>query len=213
MKEQYIFLGAPGSGKGTQALRLVSEREMKHVSTGDLLRAEVKKGTPLGQKVDDIMKSGALVDDDTMLELLRTNCEIEKASYIFDGFPRNIDQAKALEERVLKGCAARAMFFSIPTDILVGRLTNRRTCQDCNTIYNLLTLPPQKEGVCDKCGGSNLTQRKDDREEVVRNRLDVYQSTIGPVLEYYREKGVLVEIDASVEVDKVFEQVLKEAGL
>lgn len=205
--EQLIFLGAPGSGKGTQASKLVQSRKFKHVSTGDLLRAEIKKGSDLGNKVNDIIKAGNLVDDVTMLELLKVNCDLNSGQYIFDGFPRNIDQAKALEDQVLAGNSSRAVYFNMPAEVLVERLTSRRVCRGCSAVYNLKFLPPTQPGICDKCGSDELYQREDDKEEVIRNRMQVYADTIGPVLDYYRVRNTLIEIDASEHIDTVFEKL------
>lgn len=207
MSSQVILLGAPGSGKGTQAARLVSDLGFSHISTGDLLRSEIAKGSDLGERVKGIMARGELVDDNTVLELLNTNCDLSKASYIFDGFPRNIDQAKLLDDVVIKQANHTALYFEIDLDVLAQRLVNRRTCGDCGEIYNLLSKAPKTEGVCDKCQGTNLNQRKDDNEESVKTRLGVFRSTIEPVLEYYEGKGALKRINASASSDEVFEQV------
>lgn len=207
MKAQLILLGAPGSGKGTQAARLVSDLGYKHISTGDLLRNEIAKGSELGDKVKGIMTRGELVDDDTVLELLNANCDLTSGSYIFDGFPRNIDQAKALDSKVIKDIDHKAIYFDIDLDILAERLVNRRTCSDCGEIYNLLSKAPKVEGVCDKCDGTNLNQRKDDNEESVKTRLGVFKSTIEPVLQYYEERGALKRVKASASSAEVFEEV------
>ena len=207
MSSQVILLGAPGSGKGTQAARLVSDLGFSHISTGDLPRSEIAKGSDLGERVKGIMARGELVDDNTVLELLNTNCDLSKASYIFDGFPRNIDQAKLLDDVVIKQANHTALYFEIDLDVLAQRLVNRRTCGDCGEIYNLLSKAPKTEGVCDKCQGTNLNQRKDDNEESVKTRLGVFRSTIEPVLEYYEGKGALKRINASASSDEVFEQV------
>ncbi|MFT6068590.1 MAG: adenylate kinase [Bacteriovoracaceae bacterium] len=207
MKAQLILLGAPGSGKGTQAAKLVSDLGYKHISTGDLLRSEIAKETELGNKVKEIMTRGELVDDATVLELLNANCDLTSGSYIFDGFPRNIDQAKALDSVVIKDVAHKAIYFDIDLDILAERLVNRRTCGDCGEIYNLLFKAPKVEGVCDKCSGTNLNQRKDDNEESVKTRLGVFKSTIDPVLSYYEEKGALKRVKASATSAEVFEEV------
>ena len=207
MKAQLILLGAPGSGKGTQAARLVSDLGYKHISTGDLLRNEIAKKSELGKKVQGIMTRGELVDDTTVLELLNANCDLTSGSYIFDGFPRNIDQAKALDSEVIKDVAHKAIYFDIDLNILAERLVNRRTCGDCGEIYNLLSKAPKVEGVCDKCSGTNLSQRKDDNEESVKTRLGVFKSTIDPVLSYYEERGALKRIKASATSAEVFEEV------
>jgi adenylate kinase len=208
-----IFLGAPGSGKGTQAKLMVSECGYNHLSTGDLLRAEVAKLSPLGLKAKEIMKSGGLVGDDLVLELLKINCDLEKHNYVFDGFPRNIAQAKALEEVVLKGHESLAMYFFIDLNLLKERLVNRRACPQCGTIYNLVSTPPKTENVCDKCGHKGLVHREDDKEEAVLNRLKVFESTITPVLDYYESRGILQRIDASKRVDEIFSEVKKVLGI
>src|SRR5690606_4206001 len=168
MKPQLIFLGAPGSGKGTQAARVVKELGYQHLSTGDLLRNEIKSGSELGQRVTAIMEAGKLVDDATMMDLLRANCDLSGKQYIFDGYPRNADQANVLDENFLKTAPSKAIYFDIDLNILAERLINRRTCADCGEIYNLKSKPPKTDGVCDKCGGHNLQQRKDDNEETVK---------------------------------------------
>lgn len=206
MKPQLILLGAPGSGKGTQAARLVEELGYGHLSTGDLLRKEIKSGSDLGKKVTSIMEAGKLVDDQTVLELLNANCDLSNNSYIFDGFPRNGDQARALDEVVLKDAKNRAVYFEIDLDLLAARLTNRRTCSGCGEIYNLITKAPKNEGSCDLCN-SELTQRKDDNEDTVKTRLQVFKDTIAPVLAHYEESGRLSRLDASQAPEKVFSEL------
>jgi len=206
MKPQLILLGAPGAGKGTQAARLVKEFGYDHISTGDLLRGEVAKGTELGQRVKAIMNAGDLVDDQLVLDLLKANCDLTNKSYIFDGFPRNIDQAKALDEHVLKGTPSKAINFDMDIEVLVERITNRRIAPESGEIYNLLTKPPKVEGKCD-VSGEDLIQRKDDNEETVRNRMNVFKSTNGPVVEYYKGEDRLLNVDASQDPDAVFKKL------
>ena len=209
MKPHLIILGAPGSGKGTQAARLV-EKGFKHISTGDLLRSEIAKGTELGQKVSGIISRGDLVDDNTVMALLKANCDLDKVSYIFDGFPRNIAQAEMLEAELLKGRKTLAVYFKIDLGILIDRVVNRRTCGNCGEIYNLATKPPHVLNVCDKCGAiDSLKQRKDDTQEVVSNRLKIFADTVDPMLTFYMAKNALVEIDASMPEEKVFSALLK----
>lgn len=193
---QLILLGAPGSGKGTQAAQLVKAFGYSHISTGDLLRKEIQEGSELGKRVQSIMDAGNLVDDQTVLELLNKNCSLDTTSYIFDGFPRNLEQAKALDEVVLKSYPSLAILFDLDLEVIVERVTNRRVAPKSGEIYNLLTRPPKVEGVCD-VSGEALIQRKDDNEATVRNRLKVYQDAIGPVLSYYEGKGNLRRVDAS----------------
>tara|TARA_R110000868_G_scaffold193654_1_gene438841 strand:+ start:1216 stop:1854 length:639 start_codon:yes stop_codon:yes gene_type:complete len=207
MKPQLIFLGAPGSGKGTQAARVVTQLGFEHLSTGDLLRKEIKSGSELGKKVSAIMDAGNLVDDQTMIELLKANCDLDGKNYIFDGYPRNKDQSEVLDNQFLKGVASKAIYFDIDLDLLAERLINRRTCGDCGEIYNLKSKPPAKQGVCDKCGGSNLQQRKDDNEETVKTRLGVFRDTIEPVLAHYKAQDRLVRVDASGASDAVFKEI------
>lgn len=204
MKPHLIILGAPGSGKGTQAAKLVA-KGFKHISTGDLLRSEIAKGTELGQKVSGIISRGDLVDDNTVMALLKANCEVDKVSYIFDGFPRNIAQAEMLEAELLQGRRTLAVYFNIDLGILVNRVVNRRTCGSCGEIYNLTSKPPLKDNVCDKCGAvGTIKQRKDDTVEVVTNRLQIFADTVNPMLSFYKKKGALVEIDASMQESEVF---------
>lgn len=207
MRSQLIFLGAPGSGKGTQATRLIKELGFKHLSTGDLLRKEISEGSDLGKRVTEIMNAGKLVDDNTVLELLKKNCDLNSGAHIFDGFPRNGEQAKALDEVVLKGANSKAVYFEIDLDLLFDRLVNRRTCAGCGEIYNLKFKPPVKAGICDKCGSTELNQRKDDNEDTVKKRLSVFKETIEPVLKHYESQNRLVRLDASKGSDEVFEEL------
>ncbi|GAB4404285.1 MAG: adenylate kinase [Bacteriovoracaceae bacterium] len=207
MRSQLIFLGAPGSGKGTQATRLIKEFGFKHLSTGDLLRKEISEGSDLGKRVAEIMNAGKLVDDNTVLELLKKNCDLNSVAHIFDGFPRNGEQAKALDEVILKGASSKAVYFEIDLDLLFDRLVNRRTCANCGEIYNLKFKPPVKVGICDKCGSTELNQRKDDNEDTVKKRLGVFKETIEPVLKYYGLQNRLVRLDASKGSEEVFEEL------
>lgn len=212
MKPHLIILGAPGSGKGTQAAKLV-EKGYKHISTGDLLRSEIAKGSELGQKVSGIISRGDLVDDSTVMALLKANCDVDKVSYIFDGFPRNIAQAEMLEAELLQGRKTLAVYFKIDLGILIDRVVNRRTCSSCGEIYNLTTKAPRVADVCDKCGSvGTLKQRKDDTHEVVSNRLKIFSDTVDPMLAFYKSKGSLVEIDASKQESAVTTELEKVIG-
>lgn len=207
MKSHLIFIGAPGSGKGTQAGKLVTERGFKHISTGDLLRAEIVKQSALGLEVKKVMDAGQLVSDDLVIRLLQANINLNASQYIFDGYPRNIAQAQTLDEEVLKGSSSIAVYFEINMSKLVERLTNRRTCKDCGAIYNLISKKPKITGTCDQCGGTNLVQRADDKEDVITNRLKVFQDTVDPVLKYYQDLGRLMKVDAEVSPDVIFNQI------
>ena len=209
MKPHLIILGAPGSGKGTQAAKLIS-KGFKHVSTGDLLRSEIAKNSELGQKVSGIISRGDLVDDKTVMALLKANCDIDNVSYIFDGFPRNVYQAEMLEAELLKDKKTLAVYFNIDLSILVNRVVNRRTCGTCGEIYNLATKAPRVLDTCDKCGTvGSLKQRKDDTEEVVSNRLKIFKETVEPMLSFYKSRRELVEIDASMPEEVVFDALEK----
>ena len=207
MKSHLIFIGAPGSGKGTQASKFVKDRNFKHISTGDLLRSEISKMSPLGLEVKKVMDEGRLVSDDLVIRLLQSNVNLAALQYIFDGYPRNLAQAETLDKEVLKGTQSLAVYFAIDMNKLVERLTNRRTCKDCGAIYNLISKKPKIMGVCDVCGGTNLLQRADDKEEVITNRLQVFQETIDPVLKYYQDHGRLIKVNAESSVDEIFEQI------
>lgn len=210
MKSHLIFIGAPGSGKGTQATRFVAEKGFKHISTGDLLRAEIAKQSPLGIEVKKVMDEGKLVSDELVIRLLQANIDLAAHQYIFDGYPRNIAQAQTLDKEVLKGVPSTAVYFNIDMAKLVERLTNRRTCGSCGAIYNLISKKPKVMGVCDQCGGTNLVQRADDKEEVITNRLKVFQDTVSPVLKYYQDQGRLMQVDAEGSVDEIYKMILSK---
>ena len=208
MNTQLIFLGAPGSGKGTQANHLVSKFSFNHISTGDLLRSEIEKESELGLKVKSIMASGNLVDDDTVLSILKSNCEFDGKVYIFDGYPRNIEQAKSLDEVVLKSYKSKAIYFEVNMNLLIERIVNRRLAPKSGKIYNLISYPPQVEGKCD-ISGEDLIHRKDDTEGVVRNRIEIFEENVNPILQYYESEKRLVRIDASLETDEISKELEK----
>lgn len=207
MKSHLIFIGAPGSGKGTQAVKFVAERAFKHISTGDLLRSEIAKKSDLGLEVKKVMDEGKLVSDELVIKLLQTNIDLASSQYIFDGYPRNIAQAETLDKEVLKGVPSVAVYFDINMSRLVERLTNRRTCKDCGAIYNLISKKPKIMGKCDQCGGTALIQRADDKEDVITNRLKVFEDTVSPVLKYYQDLGRLIKVDAEKSPEDIFELV------
>lgn len=208
MKKNLIFLGAPGSGKGTQSAKLTESFDYDHVSTGNLLRDEIAKGSNLGQKIKGIMANGDLVSDDLVVELLKANLDLNNKAYIFDGYPRNIEQAKTLDS-ILGDHPSLAVYFRMDTEKMVERLTNRRMTKDGKHIYNLKTNPPKVEGICDVTG-EPLVQRKDDTEEVVRNRMEVFEKTMGEVIKHYAAKGTLVEVDADRPMEDVYNAIVKK---
>jgi len=207
MKKHLILLGAPGSGKGTQSSKL-KEAGWVHVSTGDLLRAEISKKSELGLKVKSVMDAGQLVTDEQVVELLKANLDLKNNKYIFDGYPRNHKQAKTLDG-ILKGHDYVAVYFKLNLDILIERITNRRTTKNGKNIYNLKTNPPKVEGICDVTGEA-LIQRDDDKEDVVRERMNVFEATIDPILDFFNNNNHLVVIDADQDLDQVYNQILNK---
>lgn len=203
-----VLLGAPGSGKGTQSARLVEKMGYKHISTGNLLREEIAKETELGLKVKEVMEAGQLVSDDLVVELLKANLDLDNSAYIFDGYPRNFEQAKTLSQ-ILTGYPTVAVYFELNTDKLVERLTNRRVTKDGKQIYNLLTNPPKQSGVCDVTG-EPLIQRDDDKEDVVRSRMEVFENTITPVLEMYKKDNALVVVNANQGLEDVYQELIEK---
>jgi adenylate kinase len=201
-----VLLGAPGSGKGTQARKLAQDYGFPQVSTGDLLRDAVARGTEHGRRAKAAMDEGRLVSDDIVLGILeeRVGQPDAAAGFVLDGFPRNLSQAEALE-----GLLARlgqpldaAVLMDVDFDVLMKRLTGRRTCSNCGRMYNVYFLPPPEDGRCD-CGGE-LVQRSDDREETISRRLSVYQDETRPLVDYYERLGKLKVVDAEGEIDEVY---------
>jgi adenylate kinase len=207
-----IFLGPPGSGKGTQAKVLAGKYGAPHLSTGDMLREHVAKGTMLGLKAKPIMERGELVPDSLVLKMVAERIERPDCShgFVFDGFPRTVAQAKYLGE-MLKYHGYKQPFvlhLIIGHALLIRRLTGRRTCKVGGEIYNIYDRPPKVEGICDNDGGE-LIQRPDDREEVIRQRLLAYEKQTSPLVNYYRRLGFLHEIDASKSVPEVEQEIMQ----
>lgn len=212
MNPNIILIGAPGSGKGTQSAKLISKYSYRHVSTGDLLREEIAKATDLGMRVSSIMASGNLVDNTTVMELLAANCNLKKSHYIFDGFPRNVEQAILLDSFLSLSLNGQfVIYLKIDTDIVVNRISQRRVCSKCGQVYSLLsmtTLQNSAQGTCARCGSiGTIQQRKDDMPEVVENRMKVFSNAIQPMLEYYESKNMLSVIDAAGTEDIVFKKI------
>lgn len=205
MKSVIVLLGPPGSGKGTQGELLSEKLGYTKLSTGDMLREAVRNGTELGKKAKGYMDSGALVPNDLIIGLMKEKIDSAKGGVILDGFPRNIEQADALAKQV---DVDLALDLDVPDEELVSRLTNRRSCPDCNAVYHLINNPPKVAGICDKCGGK-LYQRDDDTEATVKNRLKVYRDNTMPLIGYYQKKGVLTTIPGIGSIDEIFAQVEK----
>jgi adenylate kinase len=206
-----VMLGPPGAGKGTQAALLAARIGIPHVATGDLFRTALKEETDLGLTAKSYMERGELVPDEVTVAMVRerlakSDCD---GGVIMDGFPRTVEQAEALEEILVEQSKAidAALFINAEEDELVSRLSSRWTCRDCQAVYNLLSNPPREEGKCDVCGGE-LYQRADDVPETVRNRIRVYWEQTSPLVDYYRDKGLLITIKSEGGIERVQEKIL-----
>ena len=204
-----IFIGPPGSGKGTQAKRLASQFGIPHISTGDMLREAVADGTELGRQAAPIMASGGLVSDDLMIGIINDRLAKSDAQrgFILDGFPRTVVQAEKLDGIVGNGQdPLRVLQLLVPDDAIVRRITLRRTCAQCGAIYHLENQPPANGSVCDRCG-AEVIARPDDTEEAVRKRLEAFHRQTMPVATFYKSKSILREVDGIGPVDEVFERI------
>ncbi len=206
-----ILLGPPGAGKGTQAKMLTEKFAIPQISTGDILRAAVKDGTPMGLKAKEYMDSGGLVPDEVVVGIVRDRLQEADCNngFILDGFPRTVAQADALQSSLQEMGKELDKVISLEVDAeaLVERLTGRRTCKDCGRGYHVTFDPSQVEGKCDTCGG-DLFQRDDDQEETIRKRLQVYAEQTSPLISYYRDAGLLMELDGMQPIPQVQEKML-----
>jgi adenylate kinase len=207
-----VLLGAPGSGKGTQSQLLVKAYGVPQISTGDLLREAVAKGTPLGMRAKSAMEAGKLVDDATVLGMIRERLAEPDAAkgFILDGFPRNDAQAAALQKMLadLGKPLEAVVLLNLDLGILFKRLTGRRICQDCGQVFNVFTSPPDTLLHCQKCGHApRLIQRPDDKEEVIGKRLEVYEAQTKPLIAHYKAVGLLRVVDADADVETVFKSI------
>lgn len=205
MALKIVMLGPPGSGKGTQTERLCAELGFTKISTGDLLREAVRAGTPLGIKAKGFMEAGKLTPNDLVMDLIKDKLKNVKGGVILDGFPRNLEQAEMLD-KIAK--IDMAIDLVVNEDLLVKRLTMRRTCKNCNSVFHLEFNPPKVKGKCDKCGGE-LFQRSDDTEKTVRERLRVYKESTLPLTEYYAKMGILKRIKGEGEIDAIYLCIVK----
>lgn len=210
-----ILLGAPGAGKGTVAKLLTQLDGSVQISTGDILRAAVAAGTELGKKAEAAMKAGDLVSDDLIMGIMAERLKQDdcKKGYLLDGFPRTIPQAEALKKMLADmgeklDCVVN---IDVPRDVILDRLTTRRTCTSCNAIYNVKSNPPKVAGVCDKCGGP-VVQRDDETEEAISNRLDVYNQKTAPLAGFYEKEGMLMTVTATSS-DDVINAIKKKIGM
>ncbi len=206
-----IFIGPPGSGKGTQAKRLAASHGVPHISTGDMLREAIAEGTELGKKAAPVVASGALVSDDLMVGIIQDRLEKRDAQkgFILDGYPRTVVQAEKLDSLVGNGTGPlRVLQLLVPDDVIVKRIALRRSCPQCGAIYHLETAPPKSDLLCDR-DGTELMARPDDNEQAIRKRLEAFQAQTLPVAAFYKAKSVLRQVDGVGPVDEVFERIEK----
>ena len=210
-----IMLGAPGAGKGTQAKKIAEKYHIPHISTGDIFRANIKNGTELGMKAKSYMDQGQLVPDDVTIGMLLDRISQEDCAegYVLDGFPRTIPQAESLTEALAAN--GEAIDFALNVDVpdanIVNRMAGRRACLKCGATYHIQFAAPKKEGICDKCG-SELVLRDDDKPETVQKRLTVYHDQTKPLIDYYGKAGILVTVDGTQDLNKVFEDIVSVLG-
>ncbi len=210
-----ILLGPPGAGKGTQAETIKEQYSLVHISTGDIFRKNMKENTALGIKAKEYVDKGQLVPDEITIAMVEDRLKEEdvKDGFLLDGFPRSVNQAEALDEMLMEMNTGIDKVINIQVDksILVDRAVGRRICRDCGATYHIKYNAPQKQGICDKCGGE-LYQRADDVEETVAKRIDVYEKETMPLVEYYTGKGNIVTIKGDQAIDKVFEEIQRALG-
>lgn len=211
-----IMLGAPGAGKGTQAIKIAEKYKIPHISTGDIFRANIKGGTKLGMEAKAFMDQGLLVPDEITIGMLmdrikEADCE---NGYVLDGFPRTIPQAESLKEALASRSESidYAININIPDEKIISRMGGRRVCLNCGATYHVTSNPPRKEGICDVCG-QTLVQREDDKPETVRKRLEVYYDQTEPLINYYKNAGVLKEVDGTQEMDVTFLSITAILGV
>ena len=210
-----IMLGAPGAGKGTQAKKIAAKYSIPHFSTGDIFRANIKNGTELGLKAKSYMDAGGLVPDEITIGMLldrihQADCE---NGYVLHGFPRTIPQAESLTEALKKNGEAIdfAVNVDVPDENIINRMSGRRACLNCGATYHIVYNAPKTENVCDTCG-QELVLRDDDKPETVKKRLDVYHDQTQPLIDYYKNEGVLAEVDGTLDMEDVFQAIVKILG-
>lgn len=210
-----IMLGAPGAGKGTQAKQIAGKYSIPHISTGDIFRANIKNGTELGKKAKEYMDQGLLVPDELTCDLVMDRIQQDdcKNGFVLDGFPRTIPQAEALDAALTK--IGEKMDYAIDVDVpdgnIVSRMSGRRACLDCGATYHIVSLPPKTEGKCDHCG-SDLVLRDDDKPETVQKRLTVYHEQTQPLIDYYKNQGILKSVDGTQPMEAVFTAITDILG-
>ena len=210
-----IMLGAPGAGKGTQADKICAKYNIPHISTGDIFRANIKNNTELGQKAKSYMDKGELVPDELVVDLVvdRIKADDYTNGYVLDGFPRTIPQAEALDAALaaINDKVDYAINVEVPDENIINRMSGRRACVACGATYHIVHIPTKVEGVCDKCG-AELILRDDDKPETVKNRLNVYHEQTQPLIDYYKAKNVLHEVDGTKAMEDVFSSIVSILG-
>lgn len=207
-----VLLGPPGAGKGTHA-KILSERyQIPHISTGDLLRGQIQKGTPLGKRAKSFIDSGKLVPDEVVIDMVGERLSQPDAcgGFILDGFPRTVEQAKALDQMLAERNTPLNLVLEFDTSekVIVDRLSGRRACSQCNANYHVRNIPPKREGICDMCG-SSLIQRKDDVPDTIRKRLKVYEDQTAPLIQFYKQRKLLQAVNGDLEVEPLQKELLE----
>ena len=210
-----ILLGPPGAGKGTQAVKIVEKYGIPHISTGDIFRENIKKGTELGKRAQEYMNRGELVPDELVIEiattrLLEDDC---KVGFLLDGFPRTVHQAEELDKFLAAHGSKidKVLDIAVEKDELITRITGRRVCPKCGASFHVVNIPPKQDGICDYCG-AELIQRADDNVETVTNRIEVYEAQTMPLIDYYENAGNIAHIDGATGLDNVFSDIVKAIG-
>ena len=210
-----IMLGAPGAGKGTQAKKIADKYNIPHISTGDIFRANIKNGTELGKKAKEYMDKGLLVPDELTLDLIMDRFKADdcKNGYVLDGFPRTIPQAEALEAALAAAGDGidYAINVEVPDENIINRMSGRRACLSCGSTYHIKYAPTKVEGICDRCG-KELILRDDDKPETVQKRLNVYHTQTQPLIDFYKGNGNLKEVDGTLDMEDVFEAIIRILG-